>query len=160
MDNYTKAMKLSLPLLAAIVLLAAACSHKVSEKDIVGTYVNDPAHKTTNDLEQKMEMTFSADHKFVVVTSTPVNVEGSWSFDESTQKVQVTPVNIDIKNPQTGQETKMTMDQMKQLLQANPNASKETAEFEKISKGSFFEPMEGGKKLYENGQPTLIKKGS
>jgi hypothetical protein len=153
-------MKFWVPAVVFVSFLCVNCTAKVGEADIVGTYVSDPAGKPQSEFEKQMELTFDASHEFVIDTRKSAKIEGVWEFDKDKQRVQVTPVDIEIKDPQTGKDFRMSLTKMRVMMKDNSASAKDIADLDEFSQGSSFEPKEGGKKLYEHGEPTLIRKGS
>jgi hypothetical protein len=146
------------------VPLMTGCHHSVTEQDLVGTWTRDPAAPSTTghpEVEAKLVVTLTADHKFTLATPTPAGFEGTWAFDKGTKKVGLSPVTLVIANPaDPAKKNRLPIAQALQMMQSRSANPKMVDALQKASVEEFLVPSEDGKKLSENGKPAFVKSGS
>ena len=142
----------------AVVLVLAGCAHKVTEQDMLGNWVHDPADARVS--EKAVSLSFTADHKFTVTDGKSM-IDGTWTFDEDGKRASLTPINLTIDLPQ-GKKTIRFM-QIIQTLQADDANAKNADMIRNLVQEQrlrYYVISDDGKKLSENDRPAFIREGT
>ena len=148
--------------LGLLVLSVVGCSHGMTEEDVIGSWTKDPAAPSGGkfpEIEAKMVLTFTADHKFVLSTPTPASFAGNWAFDEKLKKFGLTPTTLILPSPTNAAE-KMNMPISKALdnMRASHADAKLINSMEQASKQQFLELSADRQKLTDDGRPAFLRK--
>jgi hypothetical protein len=148
--------------LTGCLLLAVACNHGFSEKDLVGKWIRDPQAKNGSnypDLEKQLYYTVTDDHKFALNAPNGLSVEGTWSYDEDHNEVVFSPDSVVVPLP-GGAPTKQPIAQAIATMQANNAPPAAIQGLQNATNPVHLRPSDDGKKLLDNGEPEFDKAGS
>ena len=142
---------------AAWLLFVVACSHAVTDSDLVGTWTWDPADTHSNEVQKSIKLTITGDHNFVLdAPLAKVTLKGNWVYTPDNKKIGLTPVTITVPSPAGGTMEMKTQDAIAKLKENNADPAVIT-QVQNISGEQFFDVSDDGKQFEENGAPRMVK---